>query len=245
MKGIIFAAGLGTRMGDLTKDTPKCLLFVGEERMLDRWIDELLTIGCDEITFNTHHHAAQVRHQVAYKYWREIVGGKLREFHEPELLGTAVTLKENRRSLTYGFQGLGNGKHGPVVIVYCDVFRHGSRGIKDLVAWHILSGGPATIGVYDVPDASECGVVEVDGEHVTKITEKPGEPKGNTVWAGVAVIDSSALWHLDELTEGQNDIATHFLPILAEKRKLKAYRVEGFCDVGSAERYAVTQEAYK
>ena len=41
MRGIIIAAGMGTRMGKLTKNKPKCLLKVGEKTILESTIEGL------------------------------------------------------------------------------------------------------------------------------------------------------------------------------------------------------------
>ena len=47
---IILAAGLGSRLGDITKEKPKCLLHVGEERIIDRLIRSLSTKKISKIT---------------------------------------------------------------------------------------------------------------------------------------------------------------------------------------------------
>lgn len=49
MKGIIIAAGLGRRMGDLTKERPKCLLTVAGRTLLDHTIENLRRVGCKSI----------------------------------------------------------------------------------------------------------------------------------------------------------------------------------------------------
>ncbi|WP_461615725.1 phosphocholine cytidylyltransferase family protein [Clostridium sp. Marseille-QA1073] len=48
-KAIIVAAGLGSRLGDLTKDTPKPLLKIGEDTIIERNINTLKKNGIEDI----------------------------------------------------------------------------------------------------------------------------------------------------------------------------------------------------
>ena len=55
MKAYVLAAGLGTRMGAVTKTTPKCLLPVAGKPLLGRWFDLLAQAGVTHALVNTHH----------------------------------------------------------------------------------------------------------------------------------------------------------------------------------------------
>ncbi len=57
---MILAAGLGTRLGDLTRDTPKALIPVGGVPMLERVATRLIEAGVDRLIINTHHHGEQI-----------------------------------------------------------------------------------------------------------------------------------------------------------------------------------------
>jgi len=57
---MIFAAGLGTRLGSLTRETPKALVSVGGVPMLEHVALRLIEAGVDRIIINVHHFAEQI-----------------------------------------------------------------------------------------------------------------------------------------------------------------------------------------
>lgn len=59
-KGMIFAAGLGTRLRPFTLEHPKALVDVCGRPALARVIDRFVAIGINDITVNVHHFASQV-----------------------------------------------------------------------------------------------------------------------------------------------------------------------------------------
>lgn len=61
MKAMILAAGLGKRMGELTKDTPKPLIKVGSKTLLQLSIEHLIKGGIKDIIINSHYKYQQIR----------------------------------------------------------------------------------------------------------------------------------------------------------------------------------------
>lgn len=57
---MIFAAGFGTRMGDLTKDRPKPLIPVAGKPLIDRALDLAADAGCSPTVANAHYLADQM-----------------------------------------------------------------------------------------------------------------------------------------------------------------------------------------
>src|SRR5271170_3227391 len=60
MKGMILAAGLGTRLRPLTNDRPKALVEVHGRTMLEITLSRLRQSGVHEVIINVHHLAEMV-----------------------------------------------------------------------------------------------------------------------------------------------------------------------------------------
>lgn len=87
MRGIILAAGYGTRLGELGKKTPKALLSIGGKTVIDHLLERLAAIGLREILIVTN-----ARFEDAFKRW-------LAESRPPaavELVCDGSTEPENR-----------------------------------------------------------------------------------------------------------------------------------------------------
>ena len=90
---MIFAAGFGTRMNDLTKETPKPMLSLRGQPMIDYSLNIANNAGLETILANTHHlHAAIEPH---------LQSRGVEVLHEtPDILDTGGGLKAARSRLT-------------------------------------------------------------------------------------------------------------------------------------------------
>jgi MurNAc alpha-1-phosphate uridylyltransferase len=82
---MIFAAGLGTRMGPLTRDRPKPLLAVAGRPLLDHALALARAVRPPRVVVNTHAHAGQIADHLA--------GSDVVVSHEPERLETGGGLR--------------------------------------------------------------------------------------------------------------------------------------------------------
>ncbi len=82
-RGMVLAAGLGTRMRPITARTPKPLVEVAGRSLLDRALDRFAAAGVSTVVVNTHHLADRVAAHLERRTDLE-----LRRSHEPELLET-------------------------------------------------------------------------------------------------------------------------------------------------------------
>lgn len=70
MKALILAAGLGTRLGQLTIDRPKALVDIDGICMLERLLIKLKSVGIVNILINVHHHADLIKDFISKKDWK-------------------------------------------------------------------------------------------------------------------------------------------------------------------------------
>jgi choline kinase len=68
MKAVILAAGIASRLRPLTDNTPKCLLQVGDKKILELTIDNIIANNIDDIIIVTGYLEQQIKSFVTEKY---------------------------------------------------------------------------------------------------------------------------------------------------------------------------------
>jgi mannose-1-phosphate guanylyltransferase len=224
MKAFLLAAGHGTRLRPLTDKTPKCLLPIRGEPMLQIWLDLCRRFGIAEILINIHAHAGMVRDFVRTR----VTGSKVRVIEEVELLGSAGTLLANREwveSDEYFW------------VFYADVLHQ--VDLSAMLALHRSRSVAATLGVYRVPDPHRCGIVELDDDGVIHgFVEKPANPRSNLAFAGL-MIGTPALLNAIP-SKKPADMGFDVLPRLTGN--MLAYPIDDYLiDIGTTENYKKAQ----
>ncbi|WP_028846229.1 nucleotidyltransferase family protein [Thermocrispum agreste] len=220
MKAFLLAAGLGTRLRPLTDHMPKCLVSVGGVPMLDIWLDALAKAGVDEVLINTHHHAHQVRRHVSAR----TTGPAVTLTYEPQLLGSAGTLRAHRRFVA-----------GDEMFLAINADNLTTFDIGQLVDAHRAAGASAlaTLTVFQAADPTQCGTVETHDGVVHSFVEKPAAPRSNLANAGIYAFHPAVL---DRIPLGiPADIGHHLLPRLAGRSgRVRAVELDGyFIDIGT------------
>ena len=88
MDVLILAAGLGTRMEDLTEDLPKPLLPVKGKPLIDYAFNLIEPLQTNNIFVNTHYHADLIQSHINKNY------KNIKISPEPEILGTGGGIKK-------------------------------------------------------------------------------------------------------------------------------------------------------
>lgn len=86
---MILAAGLGTRLRPLTLKTPKPLIRLHGQYLINYTLEYMARVGVKKIAINTHYLADQIRKALGDNYR----GIPIHYLYEPELLGTGGGLK--------------------------------------------------------------------------------------------------------------------------------------------------------
>lgn len=96
MRALVLAAGLGTRLGTLTKSTPKCLVELAPGvPILEVVLKKIEALGINEIVVNTHYLAEQVQN---YLQKRKSTA-KIITSHEPVILETGGAIVKAQKYL--------------------------------------------------------------------------------------------------------------------------------------------------
>jgi glucose-1-phosphate thymidylyltransferase len=237
MKAIILAAGFGTRLYPITRNTPKALLLLKGKLLIDRLMDNLAKTKPDSVTLITNN-----RFYEQFVYWKSCT-----QYPFPiRILNDGTDSPEERK--------------GAVLDLYYAVCDKSSRASDTLVLssdnyfdyplklflLQALSHLPdPVIGVYDVKDkekAKRYGVLEIDSNHCVKnFTEKPEVPTSTLVSVGIYLFPKHVYLLLYEYLRMQKrnpDRIGDFVGWLTKRKSMLALPIDGrWVDIGDLEEY--------
>ena len=202
MKAILLAAGYGTRLRPITNNTPKCLVEVNGKPLLQYWIEMLFDAGVESILINTHYLAEKVTRFLDGLGYSD----KITVVYEEELLGTAGTIKKNKKFI-------GN---EPCIILHADNFT--VCDFKGFISSHYTRPEKTKISMmtYCTDRPKESGIVKLDENGVVvDFYEKVESPPGNLANAAAYIIDVEVADLIDEM--GFSDFSTEVIPSYLNK----------------------------
>lgn len=227
VKAFLLAAGHGTRLRPITDQIPKCLVPIRGVPMLRIWMDICAKAGIDEVMVNLHTHADSVRS------WLAANGNGIRVHlaEEPTLLGSAGTLLANRDWVS---------SEAFFWILYADVLTNAN--LSRMLTFHLQRQVAATLGLYQVPDPSRCGIVSFDeGMMVREFVEKPPHPTSRWAFSGLMLGTQEMLKHIP--FQYPVDLGFDVLPKLVGR--MAAYAIPDYVlDIGTLETYQKAQETW-
>lgn len=227
MKAFLMAAGLGTRLKPLTDSIPKCLLPIREEPLLGLWLDLCRLHGISDVLVNTHAHSRAVTQYLS----KNSRGLNIRITEEKDLLGSAGTLFANRDWVK---------DESEFWILYADVLTNAN--LSQMLHFHRKSKQVATLGVYEVSNPTQCGIVSFDAAGIVRdFVEKPDRPNGNLAFSGLLMASSAIFKYVPHTVPA--DIGFHVLPRLIGK--MAAFPIADYVlDIGSPQKYASAQQTW-
>lgn len=202
LRALLLAAGLGTRLRPITMNTPKCMVPVGGEPLLGRWLRQLEMAGCEAVLINTHYLADQVEN---FLQRRPETTMRVETVHEPKLLGTAGTLIANRTFF----------KDSTGLLIHADNAMAGD--LQGLLDAHSARCAQCllTMLTFQTDQPRSCGIVATDSKGmVTSFHEKVADPPGNTANGALYAFDAPFLAWLVGMTPQPADFSTEVVPSL-------------------------------
>lgn len=172
---VVMAGGLGTRLAELTRDTPKPMLRVGSRPLLETIVRGYAAQGFCRFYFAVNYKSEQIE---TYFGDGSAFGIEVRYLREQQRLGTAgaLSLLPERPPL-------------PFIVSNADLLtKEDYCGMVDL---HASSGADATMGVRSYEIQIPFGVVQEREGRILSIEEKP--KRVFTVSAGIYVLSPQVL----------------------------------------------------
>lgn len=195
MKGVIPAAGRGTRLEPVTLAIPKELLIVGDKAIIEYVIEAMKSVGITDITIVVG--------------WRK--HAILDYLGSGERLGVKLTyvVQDNRTGLA---KAVLTAEHvigdEPFLVILGDNFFYPQTFLKDILAFHKAKKADATIGVAEIEDTTRHGMIRPGPDNrILDMVEKP-QPKdapSNLGIIGVYIFSSSIFDAIKKIKPGVNN----------------------------------------
>ncbi len=237
MNALIFAAGLGSRLKDLTKEIPKALVEVNGKPMLWHAIQKLTTVGVRRIVVNVHHHAQKVEEYIGELQFDgvEIVVSN----EEDELLETGGGLLKAAPLFI---------KDEPIILYNADVVT--GVDLQDMIDYHTNHEGIATLMVkhrmtsrYFLFDDQMCLSGWENVKTREQIVTRPSQHMSSYAFSGIHVVNPEILSMLGEVRKFS--IVQGYLEISSQKNVYgwKDWD-EYWFDVGTPEKLATANDFF-
>lgn len=197
---VILAGGLGKRLRPLTSDRPKPMIQINNTPIIELQVKWLKKFGITDIIVLVGHLREKIKHHLADG---KKFGVNISYIEENVPLGTGGALKNAKDHIIQN----GNPDSG-FFVINGDI-------LTNLDPFTISEKGSMTLAL--VPLKSTFGIVETNGDLVSKFVEKPSI-EDTWVNAGVYYFSNEIFDYLPD----KGNLETVTLPMLVEKQKLKA-----------------------
>jgi NDP-sugar pyrophosphorylase family protein len=219
MKAMIFAAGLGTRLGELSRERPKSLVDVNGKTALRLAAEKLVSAGFNDLIVNIHHHPALMMEEIE----------KLRND------GFRITVSDETDELLDTGGGLMRARHfftdEPFLCYNADIFT--DLDISDMYQQHLATGALATLATRHRPGSrfllvDKSGRVRGWRNIKTKeeiITVESNRGLDETGFSGIQVISPEMF---DKMPAGIYSLTSLYLMLARENRIMTFRHDEGY-----------------
>lgn len=223
MKGVVLAGGKATRLRPLTKVTNKHLLPIYDQPLIYYPLHAMARAGVRDVLVITNpEHAG---HFIQLLGSGRDFGLKLAYELQEEAGGLAQAV-----SLAESFVG-----HEKMLVLLGDnIFTHDLR--TSVERFSAEQEGAVVFGV-EMANPEQYGVIEMDGERVVGIEEKPSNPRSHLIQTGIYMYDEHVWSHLKGLTpsaRGELEI-TDLNNLYVQQGTMRCETLEGYwIDAGTS-----------
>ena len=228
MQAVFLVGGLGSRLGDLTRRTPKPLLEVGARAFLDYLVEDVARHGFTEMLFLAQFEADQVRAFCAQSPAIARFGIRATVLEEPIKAGTGGALWHARDLLAERF-----------LLLNGDSWLQGNY----CALQHLLESTDAlcAVALREVADTRRFGRVDFDGHRITAFAERGGAGECGRINGGVYFMQKAVVDRGGPVCSLEADI----LPDIARDGALAGIEFPGyFIDIGLPESFALAQTEF-
>jgi NDP-sugar pyrophosphorylase family protein len=220
----IFAGGMATRLGELTKDIPKSMMKINGKPFIEYQMERLKEQGITDIIICSGHLGEQIERYIGdgKKY-----GLNVRYSHEDTPLGTAGALKKAEKLLDDAF-----------ITMYGDSYLF--LDYKSMFSYFLGRGKSAMMTVYKNYDRHERSNTSINDDMVTGYSKNGRTNDMVYVDYGAHIFRREVL----EMIPGNRYFPLEELfPVLIARQQLLAFEVrERFYEIGSIQSIAEFSE---
>ena len=210
---LLMAGGRGRRLGEMTEQTPKPMLKVGNRPILESIVQKFVEQGFCKFYISVNYLSNQIEE---YFGDGKQFGAEISYVHESQELGTAGAIGSISKELSSN-----------LIVMNGDILT--AQNFGEVNDFHQIHNADATMVIRKWSQQIPFGVVNLDGERIIDITEKPVIEKYTN--AGIYVL-SKAVTDLVNQNEPL-DMPDLFARSKEKCLKLIAYEMDGyFTDVG-------------
>lgn len=221
---VIMAGGLGTRLGELTKETPKPMLKIRNKPIIEHIIDMFVSYGFTKFMLSVNYKADVIKNY--FKDGRDF-GVEIQYIEENKRLGTAgaLSLIENKME-------------EPFFVINGDIMT--SLNFEQLLEFHNSIKSDATMCVRSYDYQIPYGVITTDSKkNILAINEKPIYEF--LVNAGVYVVNPIILDYIPK--DDYFDMPNLFDILKKDQKNIKAYEINDYwIDIGHPEDFEKVQK---
>ena len=232
MKALVLAAGIGNRLKPLTLEKPKHLLEVGGKPILQRTIEGLSKAGVKDIFIVVNYKKEMIK-----QYFGD--GSKFN-------VNIHYLTQDNPKGGTGDAVNTAKGKINESFIVLNGDILFDHNILKEMIDNYKDDG---LLVCKQVPNPQDYGIIEMDGDQVIKIVEKPENPSTNLANLGMYIMPEEIFDAISITTlskRGEIEITDSIQILIDRGKKFTFLKTDSFwMDIGKISDYDKANRIYK